>query len=174
MNGIASSPTILDKYGYLASQQAAAANEKDDNVFLKILVSQLQNQNPLEPLDNGEFIQQMASFTEVEEASILNEQIGALVQLQQLLAGQAAFSQSANLVGKTVTYLHPETGEELTGFVKSVKVDESGLILDIDGTSVLVSSVTGMIADGTDSDGSDSSDNDEESGDGSSENDDEN
>lgn len=164
MNGITGSSPVLEKYGYLGSAGTSAVQDESEG-FLQLLVSQLKNQNPLEPLDNGEFIQQLASFSEVEEASKLNAQIGSLIQLQELLAGQNAFTQSADLVGKTVTYLDPTTGDEKTGFVQSVTIGDAGLTLDIDGTSVPVSSVTGLIAEGKGGDDDDASaEADEESG----------
>ena len=161
MDGITESP-VLDKYGYFASQQGAVKTESD-NVFLQILVEQLKNQDPLEPLENGEFIQQMASFSTVEETSKLNNQLSNLVALQELVAGQNAFTQSADLVGKNVKYIDPESGDEKTGFVNAVNLDGNGLTLDIGGESVALSAVTGLLA--TDaSDDSGGSDDGEDDG----------
>lgn len=63
--------------------------------FLRILTSQLSNQDPLKPLDNQEFIAQVAQFSALEQSRQLNQKI------DQLLAVQSA-SQSVGLLGKTV------------------------------------------------------------------------
>lgn len=63
--------------------------------FLKILTSQLSNQDPLKPLDNQEFIAQVAQFASLEQNRQLNQKI------DQLLSVQAA-TQSVGLLGKTV------------------------------------------------------------------------
>jgi len=71
--------------------------------FLKILTSQLSNQDPLKPLDNQEFIAQMAQFSTLEQSRQLNEKI------DQLLAMQSA-TQSVGLLGKTVDVVNADGG----------------------------------------------------------------
>lgn len=63
--------------------------------FLRILTAQLQYQDPLEPMNNQEFIGQIAQFTQLEQTRQLNERIDSLVQLQ-------ATTQSIGLIGKSV------------------------------------------------------------------------
>lgn len=63
--------------------------------FLKILLTQLQFQDPLKPLDNQEFLAQMAQFSSLAQASQMNDRIDALLSVQ-------AATQSIGLIGKTV------------------------------------------------------------------------
>jgi len=63
--------------------------------FLKILTTQLSHQDPLKPMDNQEFIAQVAQFSALEQSRQLNEKI------DRLLAVQSA-TQSVGLLGKTV------------------------------------------------------------------------
>jgi flagellar basal-body rod modification protein FlgD len=63
--------------------------------FLKILTSEMSNQDPLKPLDNQEFIAQVAQFSALEQSRELNQKI------DQLLSVQSA-SQSIGLLGKSV------------------------------------------------------------------------
>lgn len=63
--------------------------------FLKILVAQLGNQDPLKPMDNQEFVTQLAQFTSLQQTQEMNDKLGAL------LAAQAS-QQSIGLLGRTV------------------------------------------------------------------------
>jgi flagellar basal-body rod modification protein FlgD len=67
--------------------------------FLTLLTTQLQNQNPLDPLDTNQFTQQLVQFASVEQQMNMNTQLQTLVSLQQT----AQNSQALGFVGKTVT-----------------------------------------------------------------------
>ena len=69
------------------------------NTFLTLLTTQLQNQNPLDPLDTNQFTQQLVQFASVEQQMNMNTQLQTLVALQQT----AQNSQALGFVGKTVT-----------------------------------------------------------------------
>lgn len=140
--GINGTPAILQKYGYLPGAQQP---KEDSELFLNLLVSQLKNQDPFEPLQNGEFIQQVSQLAAVEQSSALNDKLTNLIALQEIVAGQNAFTQSASLVGKKVEYIDPETGEEMSGVVKGVHLDGGGLMLDVEGSTVPMNYVTGII-----------------------------
>lgn len=66
--------------------------------FLTLLTTQLQNQNPLDPLDTNQFTQQLVEFAGVEQQLKSNDQLSTLVSLQQTAQGTAAL----NFVGKAV------------------------------------------------------------------------
>lgn len=71
------------------------ANSLGMQDFLKILLTQLTYQDPLKPMDNQEFMAQMAQFTSLEQAQQLNSRI------ETLITNQAAL-QSVGLIGRTV------------------------------------------------------------------------
>lgn len=89
--------------------QAASIGMED---FLKILVTQLSYQDPLKPLDNQEFIAQMAQFTSLDQTRQLND------KLAQLLSTQSSL-QSVGLIGKTAEF-KLESGETLAGTVTAL------------------------------------------------------
>jgi flagellar basal-body rod modification protein FlgD len=66
--------------------------------FLQLLTTQLQNQNPLEPLDTNQFTQQLVQFAQVEQQLRSNEQLETLVAIQKTTQSSAAL----DFVGKTV------------------------------------------------------------------------
>jgi flagellar basal-body rod modification protein FlgD len=65
--------------------------------FLTLLTTQLQNQNPLDPLDTNQFTQQLVQFAGVEQQLRTNDQLTSLVALQQT----AQSTQALGFVGKT-------------------------------------------------------------------------
>lgn len=66
--------------------------------FLQLLTTQLQNQNPLDPLDTNQFTQQLVEFAQVEQQLKSNDQLATLVSLQQTAQSTSALG----LVGATV------------------------------------------------------------------------
>jgi flagellar basal-body rod modification protein FlgD len=79
----------------LASQQIAGNFQS----FLQLLTTQLQNQNPLDPLDTNQFTQQLVEFAGVQQQLNTNDSLATLVSLQQ--ATQA--TEALSYVGKTAT-----------------------------------------------------------------------
>ena len=77
----------------LASQQIAGNFQS----FLTLLTTQLQNQNPLDPLDTNQFTQQLVEFAGVQQQLNTNDQLTTLVSLQQT----AQSTQALTFVGKT-------------------------------------------------------------------------
>jgi flagellar basal-body rod modification protein FlgD len=78
---------------------------KDD--FLKLLVAQLQSQDPLNPMEDKEFISQMAQFTSLEQMKNMN----MAVQI----------TQATSYIGKQVTW-DDDAGVQQTGIVKSIRI----------------------------------------------------
>lgn len=107
---------------------------KDD--FLRLLMTQLRNQDPMAPLGNTEFIAQMAQFSSLEQMSnlaTLAEEMGKNQRQAALVA------QSTALIGRTVTLEVPEATKtdgstlKVTGKVSSVKLEGGWPKLIIDG-----------------------------------------
>jgi flagellar basal-body rod modification protein FlgD len=78
-----------------ASQQLAG----NFDTFLQLLTTQLQNQNPLDPLDTNQFTQQLVEFASVEQQINTNTNLQSLINLQQTSEATSALQ----LVGSTVT-----------------------------------------------------------------------
>jgi flagellar basal-body rod modification protein FlgD len=85
--------------------------------YMKILVAQLRNQNPLEPLDNNEMASQLAQLSQLGQIESLNRSFAAVMANTQR-------SYANSLIGRNVTFFaeDEETGvlEKLTGRVDSV------------------------------------------------------
>lgn len=125
--------TLADDLARLGLNREPVATEKQGDLgqgdFLKLMVAQFRNQDPFEPMDNGEFLGQLAQFGTVDGIGKLNSAFQALSQ--SLHTDQAL--QAANLVGHTVlafndqAYL-PDTGDvnaavQLSSSATSVQID---------------------------------------------------
>src|SRR4051812_28453564 len=89
---------------------------KDD--FLKLLVGQLQHQDPMEPSNDTEFIGQMAQFSALEQESNTAESTNQMAE-------QLGRSGALGLIGKTVTYTDA-AGASHTGAVEQVDIGKDG------------------------------------------------
>lgn len=78
-----------------SSQSSQSAFGLDFQSLLKIILTQLTYQDPLKPVDNFQFVSQLAQFSQLQQSQTLNDQI------TNLLAAQGA-SQATGLLGKTV------------------------------------------------------------------------
>lgn len=108
-----------------SSVVSAGGGQFSENEFLRVLVTQLQNQTPLDPVDNGQFLDQMASFSSMQEQRELNQNMLELLNFQGLLARLQGLSEGSTLLGKEITYAL-ETGEEKSGIAESVFVNNEG------------------------------------------------
>ncbi|MFG0380572.1 flagellar hook assembly protein FlgD [Pseudomonas sp. zbq_18] len=88
--------SVLDQYQI--QQDTTQNKDLGKNEFLELLVAQLNNQNPLEPQENGEFIAQLAQFSQVEGIEKLNSSMESLLSGYQ--SSQAL--QASSLVGRKV------------------------------------------------------------------------
>lgn len=102
-----------------ASQTDALSNQAllGQEEFLNILLTQLTFQDPLKPLDNQEFIAQMAQFTNLEQTRLLND------NSQVLLTVQSA-TQAIGLIGKTVTINSANGGADQEGSVSRISFNQ--------------------------------------------------
>lgn len=126
--------------GAIAGAEAVSnTNQDDSNVFgqsfigkegfLKLLVTQLQNQDPLEPMSNEDFAAQLAQFSSLEQMQNLNENFGQLMDLTRI-------GSSASLIGKTVEYLDKDSGLNVAGEVDKVMIKAEGLFFSIGGKQI--------------------------------------
>jgi flagellar basal-body rod modification protein FlgD len=129
---------------YSAITQGANQN-MDKNAFMKLLVSQLQNQDPMSPVANEDFVAQLATFSSLEQLEGLNQNVVAMIALNQSNALLSQLTQSSALIGKEVTWQDFETEATHSGTVESVKIVDGLAVLRIDGQDVPLASVTEVL-----------------------------
>lgn len=115
-----------------------------DNPFLTLLVTQMRQQTPLDPVDNGAFMQQLATFSSMEEQKQINTNLLSLLDFQGALARVQSLGEGSALLGKEVLW-QDDVGEQ-SGTVQSVFVNKDGEVrLKLDGDREIgIRDVTGL------------------------------
>ncbi len=139
-----------------AIQGSGTSSEDIRFDYLKLLVTQLRNQNPLEPMDNSEMASQLSQFASLEQLEGMNSTFGKVLAATQV-------SQAATLVGKLISYYSAEDGSVLAGRVEHAEFENGEVRLMVDGSAIGLAEVLAVgnapapvAANGTD----DSSDSD--------------
>lgn len=114
--------------------QTVDNSKMDKDTFLKLLVAQVKNQNPAEPMNPNEMMSQMAQLTTVDKLTQL---------LDATTSGNALgkLSLAGALVGRSVAWVDTATGSELSGGVTGVRLDGESLMLTVGGKEVNASDV---------------------------------
>jgi len=116
---------------------AAITSELGQAQFMQLLIAQLKNQDPMDPVSQEDSIAQLAQFSTLEGIEKLNANFSSFMKLQQL-------SEGANLVGKNVEWLDKD-GVRQQGVVDSISVKEGDLQLKIDGKDIPIDNVTAIL-----------------------------
>jgi flagellar basal-body rod modification protein FlgD len=120
-----------------ATTASLPTDQMGRDTFLKLMVAQLRNQDPMNPQDSAEFLAQTAQFTSLEKLDAVAK------QTSQALAAQMAFGAST-LAGRSVTFLGEDGVTEVTGTVDTVRFTATGPVLSVGGADVPISSVTAV------------------------------
>ncbi len=114
--------------GSAAAEPTNPNGELGKNDFLKLMVAQLQAQNPLEPSNGTEYISELAQFSQLEQTTNI-----AQTSSQSSAAQQVA--QAVALIGHTVSYTDHSTGALVQGPVQSVEITSTGATLTVEGAA---------------------------------------
>ena len=109
-----------------AKERAAngASQELDGDAFLMLMLEQLKNQDPMNPMDNSEMLAQQAQFTQLTELQEMNETMATNNMIQQ----------ANSLVGKTVQIVDPNnTSRLITGVVTSANFSGDSASITVNG-----------------------------------------
>lgn len=112
-------------YSTTESKTKSKTDELGKNDFLKLLITQLGNQDPLNPMNDTEFISQMAQFSALEQMTNLNTSMTA--------------TQATSMIGTKITWA--EDGEEVAGIVTGVRIVDGQANLMVGDKSVELSKV---------------------------------
>src|SRR5262249_54439833 len=89
----------------------------DYNGFLQLLIAQMKNQDPTKPMDSAQFISQLASFSNVEQAIKMNQKLDTMMT-------SLALSQADGIVGRTIV----SADGSISGTVAALHVVSGGAV----------------------------------------------
>jgi flagellar basal-body rod modification protein FlgD len=136
--------TTIDPALYLKNKSTTripGSNLRKDE-FMKILMTQLQNQDPLNPMDDREFISQMATFSSLEQTMNMAKSIDKLVESQLI----SPIIQYSHMVGKEVSYQDSDDKTQ-TSNVIAVSQKEGWAILELENGEKIYADAISQISD---------------------------
>jgi flagellar basal-body rod modification protein FlgD len=128
VSGAANPPVVAkDKIGF---------NGLNADTFMKLLIAQLQNQDPTQPVGNSELLQQLSTMRNLQASVELSDTLKTLTANQQVTAG-------ASFLGKVITGTNASE-QEVSGVADRVFLSGGELTIGIGNEHVSVSKVTGV------------------------------
>lgn len=132
---MATSPIVGNVSDIINTGKNAKSKDKDNNTlgkddFLKILITQLQNQDPTQPLQDKEFIAQMAQFTSVEQLTNMTSEMKLMRQSLGFVSG---------LIGKSITWTEIDSAGasvEKSGVVDSISFKDGNQFANVKGVEI--------------------------------------
>lgn len=121
------------------STKKSASGEVGKDDFMKLMLAQLRNQDPLKPMDDQAFVAQTAQFNALDQMTKINATLATLLQSQQL-------TEASGMIGKAVSALDAD-GKAVTGLVTGASVEKGASMLYIGTTKVAVDKVSAIASD---------------------------
>ncbi len=109
------------------SNSAANKASVDYNSFLKLLVTQMQNQDPTQPMDATQYVSQLATFSNVEQSVQMNSKLETLI-------ANTSLTQAEGWIGRTLT----NADGSISGVVKSVTIQSNGMLAELEDGKTLI------------------------------------
>ena len=116
---------------YMASQNATKKDVNADYIskdtFLKLLVTQMQYQDPLDPMDNGEYLSQLAQFSALEQMTEVADKMENVHSLVENLDTSVLVGQLTSMIGQNVQWATTDSEGKTTlheGTAKSVSISD--------------------------------------------------
>lgn len=105
-----------------SARAASVGNsELDYSAFMQLLIAQLQNQDPMEPMKSSDYVAQLATFSQVAKTAEMNAQMASLLTAVK-------FQQAEGIIGKTIT----SADEQVSGLVTGSKIVGNDVVAVLD------------------------------------------
>jgi len=113
---------------------AQGGSEMDKEAFLELMIAQLQNQDPMNPMDGTEYAAQLAQFTSLEQLTNLNDSMDASIDANYYLTQSINNTMTATLIGKDVKLSSTDVqnlGQDSVSFGYTLPADASSVKINI-------------------------------------------
>lgn len=170
LNTITVNGVTYDAEAYARSNPTTTTdknNELGKDAFLLLLVTQMQNQDPLDPQDNGEYLAQLAQFSALEQMTNVAESLSDLQDVVNNIDTSVLVGQLSGMIGQNVAWTHETQSADADGNPVSTTQNYTGVITGVtitDGSptikamtsdgqvhSVQISEITNLTAASSDS-----------------------
>jgi flagellar basal-body rod modification protein FlgD len=125
---------VASTYQSSSTTGTSSTNKSNDDLgkdaFLNLLITQLRYQDPMSPMEDKDFIAQMAQFTSLEQMQNMNSSM--------------QMSQASSLIGMQVRWTDANSQQELSGIVQSVRMVNNEPKLLVGNTSITLKQVTAV------------------------------
>lgn len=118
--------------GSASSSKGISGGDETSEAFMGLLLAQLRNQSPMDPMDDNQMISQMAQLNSLQELQSISSSL-------KLMTESNKFLSSAGLIGKYAKYVTIDdegNAGTATGKISSVAIDGNEILLTIGGKSV--------------------------------------
>ena len=115
--------------------------------YMNLLVTQMKNQNPLEPMNNDQMTAQLAQLSSLEQLENINTKLGSMETLNSNFSKVLQDSQlnyARSIVGKQVSYTNSNTGNIELGIVDQVEVGSDGFKLRVGNDLIDLDQITAV------------------------------
>jgi flagellar basal-body rod modification protein FlgD len=132
-----SSPSATAATGASSGAPRPTGSTMDADTFMKLFTTQLANQNPMDPQNSSEFLNQFSQITSVQTMSELQKTMTALKSNLGVLTQVTQAVQAQSFLGHTVEYLDPSSGALKTSKVEAVRLTGGSAQLVVSGGTLI-------------------------------------
>lgn len=127
-----------------APMSTGAAGSLDYTAFMRLLIAQMQNQDPMNPMESSDYVAQLATFSQVEQSVQVNARLDELLSATRI-------AQAEGLIGRTIT----SSDGTVTGDVVSARIVDGGVVAVLTDGSLVPIEPGVVISGGADTGGAD-------------------
>lgn len=132
VTGIGRNSTVTEK----GTKVVDSGNKTDKDLFLKLLVAQMTNQDPFNTQDPTQYVTQLAQFNMLEQTMALNDSMEYLIGMTNGLLVNSAMGSASALIGKDVEVYVPkeegyDTTKTMSGKVESVHIKDGVVYMNV-------------------------------------------
>src|SRR4051812_35576055 len=140
VQSVASTPTTPASAAAAATSASGSGGPSQAD-FMKLLMTQMKNQDPLNPVSGTDFVTQLAQFSTLQGQQQLNTNINQMLMLQQV-------TQGASLIGKQITFTPSGNALATSGTVSAVQMSNGAVQLVVGNQTVDLSQVRSITSNG--------------------------
>ncbi len=108
------------------ASEVGKKSELNKDAFLSLLVTQMQYQDPLNPMDNGEYLAQLAQFSALEQMTNVSDKLADVYSLVENIDSSVLVGQLSSMIGKECQWVENVNGQDIkcSGMITGVSISD--------------------------------------------------